>query len=150
MRALEAASTAITEFFTNTQAQDKDESTVDGLVKTTKKALGERDSAAAALQAKDAANKLQPACAPLEKAQNDFFYAAKAHALAHERTQRVQEFVKFVESKKIAPITPYAAKNWPHKPEEFYAEAYSFWVAKKLAAASADLDKWFTDGKYKP
>ena len=58
--------------------------------------------------------------------------------------------MKFVQSKGIAPITPYAAENWPHDPGEFYAEAYSMFLTKPndLKTASKALFDWFKANKY--
>ncbi len=147
--ALEAASTAITDFYNQSKTQDKEEKVVDSLISTVNTVIKKRDRTAKKLNSKDSGNSLQPVTVGLEKSQNNFFKAAKSHSLAKNRKKRVQNFVEFVDSKKIAPITDYAKDNWPQKPEEFYAEAYSFWVTKKLAAKSAELDKWFTAGKHR-
>jgi hypothetical protein len=42
-------------------------------------------------------------------------------------SKRVQKFVEFIILKGISPVTQYAKDNWPSKPEEFFAEAYSLW-----------------------
>ncbi len=59
--------------------------------------------------------------------------------------------MKFVEKNQIHPITPYAKKNWPHKPEEFYAEAYSKFLVTStgLKKVSMKLHLWFKAGKHK-
>jgi hypothetical protein len=44
------------------------------------------------------------------------------------RTRRLQKFIDLVNAKNIRPFTPYSAINWPHNPQEFYAEAYSLWI----------------------
>jgi Domain of unknown function (DUF4157) len=70
-----------------------------------------------------------------------------------KRSARLQRFVEFVGKpriKPIKPITQYAQDNWPAKPEEFYAEAFSIWRTdpKFLSSASPDLKKWFDDGEH--
>ena len=49
-------------------------------------------------------------------------------ARVRERTVRLQKFVDLVTTNQISPFTAYAKKNWPLKPQEFYAEAYSLWL----------------------
>ena len=83
--------------------------------------------------ARDAVNKAAPAHPELASldlaasAQDAWFTAERTAARAPKRTLRVQKFVDLVITNKIAPFTDYAKKNWPHKPEEFYAEAYALW-----------------------
>ena len=50
----------------------------------------------------------------------------------------------------ISPFTPYAKKNWPFKPAEFYAEAYSLWRTDPayLKANAKDLLAWFEKSSY--
>jgi len=45
------------------------------------------------------------------------------------QTQRLVKFVNLVNAKGIIPFTTDSAENWPQKPDEFYAEAYSLWLA---------------------
>lgn len=149
LAAAESTSTSLTEFYTKTKDRGLEESEVDSLIAGIEKLFSEQTTASGELLAKKKDHPLLTLLPSLEQAQKSFFDAAKANALAHERKARVQKFVDFVKSKGIAPITPYALENWPHKPEEFYAEAYSFWVSKKLETVSADLQKWFEDGEYK-
>jgi hypothetical protein len=65
-------------------------------------------------------------------------------------SKRVQKFVEFVALKSISPPTQYAKDNWPFKPEEFFAEAYSLWLTapEYLKANSKPLWDWFTAGNY--
>ena len=67
-----------------------------------------------------------------------------------KRSARLQRFVGFVVDKGIKPFTQYAKDYWPANPEEFYAEAFSFWRTdpKFLGSASPDLKKWFDDGEH--
>ena len=46
-----------------------------------------------------------------------------------KNTKRLQKFVDLVTTNKIRRFTSYAAQSWPQHPEEFYAEAYSLWLA---------------------
>ena len=64
--------------------------------------------------------------------------------------RRVQKFVEFVTLKRISPLTQYAKDNWPYKPEEFFAEAYSLWRTdpEYLKANAKPLLDWFTAGNY--
>lgn len=86
-----------------------------------------------------------------EKAKDAAKEAADKTKAASGETLPVQRFVDFVTEKQIAPITKYAANNWPSEPEEFYAEAYSLYRTNPAALKekSADLFNWFKDGKYK-
>jgi hypothetical protein len=63
----------------------------------------------------------------------------------HDWSLRLERFVKVVNDHHIAPITPYAAKNWPGHPEEFYAEAYTMWVnnPKQLEHLAKPLKEYF-------
>ena len=67
------------------------------------------------------------------------------------QTGRVRKFIDFVTAKKIAPFTKYAADNWPDKPGEFFAEAYSLFLSdpEYLKANSAALYGWFQAGSYR-
>lgn len=145
---VESLSTEIESFYTETKDQDKSESEVETLIEAVNKQIETRGQAFESLSKKDGKHPLLTILPSFEKYQDTFFHTAKANALAHERSARVQKFVAFVEANNIQPISDYARKNWPHKPEEFYAEAYSFWVSNKLNSISADLKKWFDDKKY--
>jgi hypothetical protein len=65
-------------------------------------------------------------------------------------SQCVETFVAFVTVKRISPLTQYAKDNWPSKPEEFFAEAYSLWRTdpEYLSANAKPLLDWFTAGHY--
>ena len=64
---------------------------------------------------------------------------------------RVERFVKFVTANKIQPFTPYARDNWPDKPQEFFAEAYSLWLTDPsfLKSQHEKLYQWFAAGSYR-
>ncbi|WP_296703608.1 DUF4157 domain-containing protein [Algoriphagus sp.] len=146
---VESLSNEIETFYTETKGRDKSESKVESLIEGVNKSITTRSQAFESLSKKDGKHALLTILPSFEKYQDAFFYAAKANALAHERSARVQKFVEFVEKNNIPPISDYAKENWPHKPEEFYAEAYSFWVSKKLTSISPELQKWFDGKKYK-
>ncbi|MCF6283330.1 MAG: hypothetical protein L3J28_14195 [Candidatus Polarisedimenticolaceae bacterium] len=144
------ASSSIEDFATKTKSQTMSEDDVELLITAVQAKANERDKEKIALTTTNKSNPALADYASVEQKQNSWFEAAMAHSLAHRRSARVQKFVKFVVSKNIAPITSYAAENWPHKPEEFYAEAYSMYFTKPndLKAASKKLFKWFKDKKY--
>lgn len=75
---------------------------------------------------------------------------AAAKNPAGTSSKRLQVFVNFVTTNGILPVTQYAKDNWPAKPAEFYAEAFSLWHNDPVffAAYSAKLKKWFDDGNH--
>ncbi|MCU1350760.1 MAG: Peptidoglycan-binding domain 1 protein, partial [Acidobacteria bacterium] len=95
-----------------------------------------------------------PALQPLSlavTAQDDWLSAERTAAGAVHRTLRLQKFVELVTLKKIAPFTDYAKKNWPFKPEEFYAEAYTLWLTDPefLSHNYKDVYDFFEGGEYR-
>lgn len=66
------------------------------------------------------------------------------------RSKRLQVFVDFVNANGIQPVTLYAKDNWPAKPGEFYAEAFSLWHNDPtfFASYSAKLKGWFDAGEH--
>ena len=143
-------SAAIKTFAEKTADQALSEDDVDTEVATVRTQVDARGKARTDLAAADPGNPAIAAFATLELAQDAWFKAARAHSLANKRLARVQKFVEFVETNNIAPITPYAARNWPHKPEEFWAEAYAMFLVKPadLQTQSKLLFDWFTAGKH--
>jgi len=83
-------------------------------------------------------------------AQDAWFTAERTQARAKNRTARLQKFVDFVTTNNISLFTPYAKKNWPFKPGEFYAEAYSLWLTDPvyLKTNVKVLFDWFAKGSY--
>lgn len=148
--AVSDAAAAVKDFADRTADQALPEDDVDRAVASVNAQVTARDAARKALEGADKDNPALAAWVAVEAAQDAWFRAAKAHSLAHQRTARVQKFVEFVEQNRIAPITPYAEEHWPHEPDEFYAEAYSFYLAKpaELEAKSPALYEWFKAGKY--
>jgi hypothetical protein len=66
------------------------------------------------------------------------------------RSKRLQAFIDFVTTNGIQPVTKYAQDNWPAKPGEFYAEAFSLWHndPKFFGTYSAKLKGWFDAGEH--
>jgi hypothetical protein len=129
------------------------EDDVDALITPVNRQIERRKKEETQLRVTNPNNKLLDFYNTIVVAQDAYFKAAKAQAGVHKRKAIVQKFVDFVENNKdILPnITPYAAESWPHKPEEFYAEAYSFFVTDKprLQKHSMKLYEWFEKGEYK-
>lgn len=67
-----------------------------------------------------------------------------------KRSSRLAAFVDFVTANKIPPLTAYAKVNWPDKPEEFYAEAFSLWHNDPtyLKKEAPKLNDWFDAGSH--
>jgi hypothetical protein len=148
--AVTEAGSAIKTFAGNTAGQTLSEDDVETEIAKTRAMVDARNAAREALATADKRNPAPAAFAPVELAQDAWFASARAHALAHQRSARVQKFVDFVEKNNIAPVTPYAETNWPHKPEEFYAEAYAMFLVTPadLKAKSLALHDWFAAKKY--
>lgn len=100
-------------------------------------------------------------------AQGDWFTAARdraaANATVRDRrrdesavsgspgtSKRLANFVAVVNKNKIPPLTEYARTNWPAHPEEFFAEAYSFWQNDRqyLQTNAPALVTWFDAGEH--
>jgi hypothetical protein len=141
-------------FHDETKGQALNATEVDTGIQRVEKKVTERNKAKEILSHTNGKNALLTSLAAIEKAQDACFKMAKAHALAHKRKAIIQTFVEFVEDNNIPPteknMTKYAEDSWPHKPEEYYAEAFSFFVTGKLKAINPILDTWFAKGAYKP
>ena len=105
--------------------------------------------------------------AKLSKAQDDWFAAALKRAAARaalsakrtalakaggiDDSARMQAFVAFVTKESIPRLTKYAEDNWPGKPDEFFAEAYSLWLndPEYLQSQAPKLKAWFDAGKHR-
>lgn len=122
---------------------------------TSADALASADEAVkAAAAARDGMPAADPALAALEPVQTAlqaWLDALQAALDKGDRPRRVQAFVEFVEANHIEPFTAYARDNWPDKPDEFYAEAYTLflndpaWMQRNQAA----LHGWFTAGSHR-
>jgi hypothetical protein len=66
-------------------------------------------------------------------------------------SKRLKAFVDFVNANKIPRLTAYAEKNWPSKPKEFFAEAYTLWLNDPdyLNSQAPLLKAWFDAGKHR-
>jgi hypothetical protein len=153
--AVKEVSSEIDTFSTKTKAQDLSEKEVESLIEDVNKKTAGRDQERTDLSTKNKDNPALDAYNSVEQAQDAWFASAKAHSLAHNRSARVQRFVKFVAKNKIGPrtifpVNSYAEENWPHKPEEFYAEVYSMFNVKpdNLKTKSKTLYNWFNTKKY--
>ena len=107
--------------------------------------------------------------------QNDWFKAAQARAQASIKldaskadldtkktaqaavsdaagigSKRLANFVTLVKTHNIPPLTQYAKDNWPGKPAEFFAEAYSLWQSNPtyLNDNAPALKAWFDAGEH--
>jgi hypothetical protein len=121
------------------------------LLSTARDALTAAEDARTSLTTNHSDDPALATFAPVDKAQSTWFDALERTIEAGGQTERVRKFVEFVTAKKIQPFTAYARENWPDKPEEFFAEAYSLFLSdpeylKKNAAA---LHGWFASGSYK-
>jgi hypothetical protein len=69
-----------------------------------------------------------------------------------QRPHRLINFVKKVDSSGVSPeLTEYSAKNWPAKPQEFFAEAYACFLLDpdRLGKHSKELYDYFAQGFYR-
>jgi hypothetical protein len=114
------------------------------------KAIGLRDAERHKLESKSKRNPALAAFADVDRAQGEWNQNLQTQARLPDRTPKVQEFVELVERNRIDPksLTAYAAQSWPAKPEEFFAEAYSFWRTNPGKLPKPLLD-WFQGGKYR-
>lgn len=89
--------------------------------------------------------KLEAAKAALAERKKD-----EAKVTKDEKSSRLAAFVDFVTKNKIPPLTSYAKQNWPGKPEEFYAEAFSLWHNDPtyLKDNAPKLKDWFDAGSH--
>lgn len=114
------------------------------------KAFEKRDAERTALLKAAPKNPAPGAFSAAVTAQGAWFTAERTQAHAQRRTARLQKFVDFVTTNNISPFTPYAKQNWPFKPGEFYAEAYSLWRTDPvyLKTNAKVLFDWFEKGSY--
>ena len=149
---LTAAEAAIKKFYDETVTVEVDEKTADAAKSVADSAIIDRNKKRDALNSAKPKNTVTGATTALESAQDSCYKAATVVAFNRSMSLSVRKFYDFIIKNGISPaLTPYAAENWPHKPEEFYAEAYSFFVTKPkdLETYSKDLYDWFKAGSYK-
>ncbi|MFO0606349.1 MAG: DUF4157 domain-containing protein [Polyangiales bacterium] len=114
-------------------------------------AQGRRDAALTALRTGHpthvALTDLAPAIAALDR----WWEALRVARNADHRPARVQRFVDFVTTNGIVPLTTYARRSWPHRPEEFFAETYALWRSDPdfLRAQYPLLFGYFNDGTFR-
>ena len=65
-------------------------------------------------------------------------------------TKRLQKFIDLINANNIRRFTKYSADNWPGNPDEFYAEAYSLWLADPtfLRTNYPVVHNFFSSGDY--
>ncbi len=114
-------------------------------------AIEKRDSERAKLAAAAPSNPALGAYGALEAAQAPWAGAVKTQARLPKRSVRLQHFIDFVNANGILPFTAYAKENWPHKPTEFFAEAYSLWLTDReyLKTNAPLLLAWFDAGHHR-
>lgn len=121
--AVEAAETALKDYAKTSEGAD-----LDVLDDALQAAISLRDKAREALMQSAAGNPALMAFAPVETAQHEWEDALRTLAHTRGRSLRLDKFVTVVNAAQITPFTQYARDNWPYKPQEFYAEAYSLWL----------------------
>jgi hypothetical protein len=148
--AVAEVTTGIDTYVTSTSSGTMDDSALDPLEATVKKLVDARDAAATALRKAAAANPALTDFARVSSAQDAWYEAARSQAHVSTRSKLVQNFVNVVNTAKIKPFTKYASDNWPFKPGEFYAEAFTIWQnnPKFLSDNYKPIYDFFTTGKY--
>jgi len=116
--------------------------------------ITDRNQKRTALLKSDSKNSALAAMSPLSGAQDSFFKNASLFAYNKQMAKPIRKFYDFVLANSIMPtdlFSSYAKKEWPNKPGEFYAEAYSFFItdSQKLKTFSIKLFDWFSAGNYK-
>lgn len=142
---------AINEFARKSTGKKLDVIKLDRMIEAVRKKITARDKAEQQLRRIAKNNPSLKTFLPVKTLQDAWFKAAGVAAYAPERPMIVQKFINFVTRYKIPPLTTYAKKNWPHNPEEFYAEAYSLWRTdpKFLKDNARKLYNWFNRGHYR-
>jgi hypothetical protein len=143
---------AIKKFYDDNAVLDVETKVADSAKAIADAAIQDRNTKRDDLNKANPKNTVVSATAALEVAQNSFYNAAVVMAFNKSIGLSVKAFYDVVIKNNISPaLTTYAAKNWPAKPEEFYAEAYSFFVKKPadLETYSKVLFDWFKAGNYK-
>ncbi len=137
VRAIDDAAAAITLFGQDAKAGH---TLIDLLEETVFQKIVDRDHALFELEkAQNIAMRDPAAHAPVNRspnllnnavtAQDAWLEAERVLAHARGRTRRLQKFIDLVNANNIRRFTQYSVENWTLHPEEFYAEAYSLWLA---------------------
>jgi len=124
LQTVEETAAAITSFPADVQTRGN----IDEAEKAVLQKVTNRDSKRAGLRSQSATHRALPLLDRAVQAQNAWFEAERLHVRVGIRTLRAQKFIDMVNANNIKPFTKYAKDNWPMKPEEFYAEAYSLWL----------------------
>ena len=116
--------------------------------------IKDRNQKRIALQKSDSKNISLTSLQVLSGMQDAFLSAAVFFAMNKLMANPLRRFYDFVIANHIIPtvaFSPYASREWPNKPGEFYADAYSYFIAdpKKLETFSKPLFDWFKAGNYK-
>ncbi len=160
LTALDDADTAITAF-----RKENDATKMAALEAPALAAIATRDTAKAAVPATNPAHAaFKQAIADQDaylKVVQDLLAKRQAQAAAAgvtaaakdptgARSKRLQAFVDFVTTNSIEPVTKYAKDNWPAKPQEFYAEAFTMWRNDPtfFGTYSSKLKTWFDTGQH--
>ncbi|WP_437565830.1 eCIS core domain-containing protein [Sorangium sp. So ce542] len=88
--------------------------------------------------------------APVDTALDQWWEALRMSRNADHQPLRVQRFVEHVTRNGITPLTTYARRSWPHRPEEFFAETYALWRTDPAALRTHYplLYEYFESGTY--
>ena len=143
---------AIKKFYNDNAVVNVETAVADSAKAIADAAISDRNTKRDDLNKANPKNKVVSATTALEVAQDSFYNAALVMAFNKSMSLSVKAFYDLVVKNKISPaLTAYAAENWPAKPEEFYSEAYSFFVKKPtdLETHSKILFDWFKAGSYK-
>ncbi|MEZ2336713.1 DUF4157 domain-containing protein [Mucilaginibacter sp. RCC_168] len=143
---------AIKKFYNDNAVVSVETAVADSAKAIADAAISDRNTKRDDLNKANPKNKVVSATTALEAAQDSFYKAALVMAFNKSMSLSVKAFYDLVVKNNISPaLTAYAAENWPAKPEEFYAEAYSFFVKKPadLETHSKVLFDWFKAGSYK-
>lgn len=149
---LTAAQDGIKKFYDENVTVTTELSTAEAAKASTDALLQDRNDKRAALTSANKDNPMLAVASGLQAAQDACLKAAALVAFNRTMNLSVKKFYDLVIANNISPsLTPYAAENWPQKPEEFYADAYSFFITKPtgLEAHSKVLYDWFKAGKYR-
>ena len=146
MKAVEDTAKAIASF-----VKAAPDNAIGPLEETVLAQIAARNKERDALTAATPAHPALAAISPVATTQDAWFEAERTLARITKRTLRLQKFVDIVTTNKISPFTDYARKNWPLKPEEFYAEAYSLWLTDPqfLSTNYKAVFDFFQNGDYR-
>ncbi len=131
-------------------------------------AIARRDAATTALGTAAPSHPALTDLAPLAASEDKWLTAAQDQAAAVRRhdaarttaraaapgpggqSRRLRDFVAVVIRNRIPRLTSYAEQNWPARPQEFFAEAFSLWRNDRayLQTNAPALVAWFDAGNH--